>query len=180
MPVPRVFSTLGTERSSNTAWVKIMVNNQDIGERGWHIGELSRRSGVNRKTIRYYEEAGLLPLPSRAENGYRMYSEADMAQLAFIRAAKDFGFTLGEIREILAVRDRDEAPCPYVSGLVREKLSDLHARIERLQVLSEDLEEILRDAAAIPPEIQARKGQYCHVIENRRMRQQDDPEAHVS
>ncbi len=151
-----------------------------MGAQGWRIGELARRMGLNPKTIRYYEEAGLLPPPSRTESGYRSYSEADAAQLVFIRAAKDFGFTLGEIREILAVRDRNEPPCPYVLDLVREKLADLQARIQRLQLLSGDLEALLRDAAAIPPEVRARKGQYCHVIENRCKRERDDAVATTS
>lgn len=149
------------------------MSSNDLGVQGWRIGELAQRMGVNPKTIRYYEEAGLLPPPSRTESGYRSYSEADAARLAFIRAAKDFGFTLGEIREILAVRDRNEPPCPYVLDLVGEKLADLQARIQRLQHLSGDLEVLLRDAAAIPPEVRARKGQYCHVIENRRREEQD-------
>ena len=139
-------------------------------EHGSLIGELAKRMGLNPKTIRYYEEAGLLPPPARTTSGYRLYTERDAERLAFIVAAKDFGFTLGEIREILAVRDRDEAPCPYVLGLVRTKLADLQDRIRRLEMLSGDLEAIVRDAGAQPPEVHARKGQYCHVIENRRAR----------
>jgi DNA-binding transcriptional MerR regulator len=140
----------------------------------WRIGELSRRAAVNPKTIRYYEEAGLLPSPDRAKNGYRTYSEKDAAQLAFIRAAKDFGFTLGEIREVLAVRDRNEAPCSYILGVVEEKLADLNDRIQRLQVLSADLEAILRDVEAMPAELRAQKGEYCHVIENWLLTERDD------
>lgn len=143
------------------------MSRDDVREQGWHIGDLARRAGVSTKTIRYYEEVGLLPPPARTASGYRLYAEADAERLAFIRAAKDFGFGLGEIREILAVRDRNEAPCPYVLELVTEKLVDLRARIQRLESLSGDLEALLRSAAAIPPEVRARKGQYCHVIENR-------------
>ncbi len=134
--------------------------------RGWRIGELGRRTGLNPKTIRYYEEVGLLPPPARTGSGYRTYSEEDAARLDFVRAAKDFGFTLGEIREILAVRDRDEAPCPYVLGVAREKLADLRDRIRRLQLLSGDLEAIVRDA-----EERAPTDGYCHVIQNRRLRE---------
>ena len=133
---------------------------------GWHIGELATKTGVTIKTIRYYEEVGLLPPPARTASGYRLYAEADAERLAFVRAAKDFGFSLGEIREILAVRGRDEAPCPYVLGLVTEKLADLRDRIRRLETLSGELETIVRAATALPPEVLARKGRYCHVIEN--------------
>ncbi len=141
-------------------------------EPGWRIGELGRRTGLRPKTIRYYEEAGLLPAPARTRSGYRAYSEADVTRLEFIRAAKDFGFTLGEIREILAVRDRGEAPCPYVLGVVREKLADLRDRIRRLELLSGDLEAIVREVTALPATARARTGQYCHAIENRRAREQ--------
>jgi MerR family transcriptional regulator, copper efflux regulator len=130
------------------------------------IGELARRTGVTTKTIRYYEQIGLLPPPARTASGYRHYSEADAERLAFIRAAKDVGFSLGEIREILAARDRNEPPCPYVLALVTDKLVDLQARIQRLQSLSGDLKTLLRDAEAIPPEARARKGRYCHAIQN--------------
>ncbi len=133
------------------------------------IGELGKRAGITPKTIRYYEEAGLLPAPARSDNGYRSYSDADVRQLAFIRAAKDFGFTLGEIREILAVRERNETPCPYVLGLVEARLADLQARIQRLQALSSELTDMLRDAENLPVEVRARKGEYCHVIQNRRL-----------
>ena len=150
------------------------LGDRDSNEQGWRIGELGRRTGLNPKTIRYYEEVGLLPPPARTGSGYRAYSEADAARLDCIRAAKDFGFTLGEIREILAVRDRDEAPCPYVLGLVRHKLADLQDRIRRLQLLSGDLEAIVRDAASLPADVRARKGRYCHVIENRRLNGQGD------
>lgn len=143
-------------------------------EPGWRIGELARRTGLNPKTIRYYEEIGLLPPPARTGSGYRAYSEETAARLDFIRAAKDFGLTLGEIREILAVRDRDEAPCPYVLGLVRHKLADLQDRIRRLQLLSADLEALVRDAGTVPIEVGARTGQYCHVIESRRLRGPQD------
>ena len=145
---------------------------QDQTEQRWRIGELGRLAGLNPKTIRYYEEAGLLPAPARTQNGYRIYTEDTMERLAFIGAAKDFGFALGEIREILAVRDRDEVPCLYVFGLVREKLADLQNRIERLELLSENLEELVREIEALPSETIARKGNYCHAIENRRLRRE--------
>lgn len=144
------------------------MSEQLIGEE-IRIGELGRRAGISPKTIRYYEDAGLLPSPTRTDNGYRSYTEEDVRQLAFIRAAKDFGFTLGEIREILAVRDRDETPCPYVLGRVEARLSDLHARIQRLQELSSELTDMLRDFEEVPAGASAPQGEYCHVIENRRL-----------
>lgn len=148
------------------------MNNSNAIEQHWLIGELSQRTGVSAKTVRYYEEAGLLPPPTRTVSGYRTYTETDAARLSFIRAAKDFGLTLGEIREILGVRDRDGVPCPYVLDLVREKLASLQDRIRRLQLLSGDLEAMVRDAEAMPAEVRIRTGHFCHVIENRRLREQ--------
>ncbi len=143
---------------------------------GWRIGELARKLELNPKTIRYYEEAGLLPPPARTGSGYRVYTQQDADRLAFVLAAKDFGFTLGEIRELLALRDRDEAPCPYVLDLVRGKLADLQDRIQRLQLLSGDLEAIVREAESLTREVRERQGQYCHVIEQRRRRDRADAE----
>ena len=89
-------------------------------------------------------------------------------------AAKEFGFTLGEIREILDVRDRGEAPCPYVLELARAKLADLQDRIQRLQLLGGDLAAIVRIGEQVPAAARAGNGGYCHVIENRRLRQSTD------
>lgn len=139
------------------------------------IGTLAERTQFNAKTIRYYEEVGMLPAPSRTPSGYRLYTPEDVGRLEFIRAAKDFGFTLGEIREILAVRDRDEAPCPYVLTVVRQKLSDLRARIRRLELVSHDLEAIVDTVDMLPTEILEQKSRYCHVIENRRLQDQTTP-----
>lgn len=160
------------ELREKTAWSRGAMRTNDVGERGWRIGELGRRMGMNPKTIRYYEEAGLVPPPARTASGYRIYSETDAGRLAFIRAAKDFGFTLGEIREILAVRDRNEAPCPYVVGLAREKLADLQDRIARLKLLSGDLEEMLQEVESEPSEERTGKGEYCHMIERPHRTQQ--------
>lgn len=164
----RGFLTMGITIGARPA--PPLMSETDPTQQGWRIGELARRTGVSTKTIRYYEAVGLLPAPGRTESGYRTYGEADAGRLAFIRAAKEFGFTLGEIREILAVRDRDELPCPYVLGLVRKKLADLQDRIRRLQLLSGDLEAIVRNAEARSAAVRARHGEYCHVIENRRQR----------
>ncbi len=86
------------------------------------IGALAADLGLNPKTIRYYEEIGLLPVPQRTGAGYRQYSAADRERLRFIKA-KVIGFTLREIREILAVRDGGGEPCPYLGDLLAHKLA---------------------------------------------------------
>ena len=96
------------------------------------IGELSRHCGVNIETIRYYERIKMLPPPPRAANGRRVYGQAEKRTLAFIRRSRDLGFTLGEIRALLALGGPERASCSDVHKIanahlanVRGKLSDL-------------------------------------------------------
>ena len=83
-----------------------------------HIGELAQTSGVPAKTIRFYEEIDLLPPAQRAENGYRLYDAEDVQRLRFIRNARSLGFTLDDLKEVLALRDQGDAPCRYVAHLL--------------------------------------------------------------
>jgi len=96
------------------------------------IGELSKHSGVNIETIRYYERIKMLPPPPRTANGRRVYGPADQRTLAFIRRSRDLGFTLEEIRALLALGGPERASCADVHKIasahlasVRSKLSDL-------------------------------------------------------
>ncbi len=82
------------------------------------IGELADQLGINTKTIRYYEEIGLVPRAPRTPSGYRDYREADVARLAFIKSAQRLGLSLEEVREILSLRERGEAPCAYVRDVI--------------------------------------------------------------
>jgi MerR family transcriptional regulator, Zn(II)-responsive regulator of zntA len=95
------------------------------------IGEFAADLGINPKTIRYYEEIGLLPPPMRSPSGYRQYSAVDAERLRFITKAKAIGLTLREIREILALRDGGEEPCPHLGQLLDRKLAavDVHLRL---------------------------------------------------
>jgi DNA-binding transcriptional MerR regulator len=131
------------------------------------IGELARRTGVNPKTIRYYEEVGLLPRAARLPSGYRQYTEEDVERLAFIRNAKALGVTLEEIKEVLAFRDRGVAPCPYVLKLLDAKVKEIQGRIRGLRVLAEDLRRLQRTAAKIPTKKLTAKARFCHILENK-------------
>ena len=103
------------------------------------IGELAADVGLNPKTIRYYEEIGLLPAPLRSPSGYRQYSAADGERLRFIAKAKTLGFTLREIREILALRDDGVEPCPHVWALLDRKLAAVDAHLRLLTEMRADL-----------------------------------------
>jgi Predicted transcriptional regulators len=128
------------------------------------IGELSERSGVPTKTIRYYEDIGVLPEPSRLSSGYRDYDGQAAARLRFIRVAQSVGLTLGEIREILAIRDRGQTPCAYVANLIEQHATDLAERIAALQQMQRDLERIARRARQASPNGEG-DAAFCHIIE---------------
>jgi DNA-binding transcriptional MerR regulator len=103
------------------------------------IGELAGELRLNPKTIRYYEEIGLVPTPRRNTAGYRQYGAADRDRLSFITKAKAIGFTLREIREILARRDGGGEPCPYVGELLDEKLTAVETQLRLLTEVRAEL-----------------------------------------
>ncbi len=133
------------------------------------IGELARRTGVNPKTIRYYEEIGLLPLAARSPSGYRQYAEADVERLEFIRNAKTLGVALEEIKEVLAFRNRGVSPCPYVLKLLDAKVKEIRGRIRGLRMLAEDLTRLQRAAARIPTKELTARARFCHILENKQL-----------
>ena len=84
-------------------------------EKRLKIGQLAERLDLNARTIRFYEQVGVLPEPTRNSSGYRLYSDEDEERLRFVKNAQRLGLTLGEIKEVLAFRDNDEPPCRYVA-----------------------------------------------------------------
>jgi MerR family transcriptional regulator, copper efflux regulator len=126
------------------------------------IGELATRTGVSPKTIRYYEDIGLLPAPPRTRSGYRDYDEDAAARLGFVRAAASVGLTLGEIREVLAFRDRGQPPCAHVRKLIERHAADLNERIAALTAMRADLQRLARRAQTRPA---ASDAAFFHIIE---------------
>jgi MerR family copper efflux transcriptional regulator len=115
------------------------------------IGELARQSGVPATTLRYYEQAGLIAPPRRADSGYRAYDADALPRLAFIRAAQAVGLTLAEIRDVIAIRDGGRAPCRHVRELVDRRRAEVRARVEELRQLEEDLDRVSDMAAGLDP-----------------------------
>lgn len=111
----------------------------------YRIKELSQKTRVTSQTIRYYEQRGILPVPARAENGYRTYTDDDVERLTFVRRARQLGFSLENIGEILTIRDKLIPPCDYVLDLIEDKIADVQARIYELERLRDELI-ILRNA----------------------------------
>jgi DNA-binding transcriptional MerR regulator len=97
------------------------------------IGELADRVGVNPKTVRYYEDIGLLPEPARRPSGYRAYGIEDVERLTFIRRAQRFGLSLDEIGEVLAFRRNGERPCAFVLDTVRRQVARVAEQIAELE-----------------------------------------------
>lgn len=127
------------------------------------IGEVSKRSGVPVKTIRYYEEIGVLAAPRRSGSGYRDYESEAVNRLGFIRASQAFGLSLGEIREIAAYRDRGEVPCAHVLALLRRHSQEIDERIAVLQHVRSALDGLVSRARKLRPE-DCSPSSVCHLI----------------
>lgn len=105
-----------------------------------NIGEAAKASGVSAKMIRYYESVGLIPPIHRTESGYRAYSESDVHMLRFIRRARDLGFAVAEIHDLLDLwRDRSRKSAD-VKRVAMQHIQDLQRRIQELQQMSDTLQ----------------------------------------
>ncbi|PYB77260.1 MULTISPECIES: MerR family transcriptional regulator [Rhizobium] len=107
------------------------------------IGDLSRRTGVKVPTIRYYEQMGLISAPDRTEGNQRRYERADLERLTFIRHARDLGFPIEAIRELLTLSRHPEEPCGAADRIAREQLDEVREKIARLKKLEEELSRIV-------------------------------------
>ena len=130
----------------------------------FQIGELGNLTGTSDKTIRYYEGIGLLPEPQRAANGYRLYGEADVERLRFVRRARALDFTLDDIAEVLAFRERSEPPCRYVMTLMEWRVNEIEARIHDLEQMRDELK-VLQEAGRDLPEDVFMRECVCHLIQ---------------
>ena len=108
------------------------------------IGKVAAKSGLPVKTIRYYEELGLLsPSVQRSKSGYRLFKISVFNRLAFIKRAQSLGLSLKEIKEILIVHDAGELPCGVVKERLLLKLDTITKQIEALEILKSELQGIL-------------------------------------
>lgn len=108
------------------------------------IGEIAKQSGIGIETIRFYEREGLLREPERRPSGYRRYDESVLERLAYIRGAKDLGFTLAEIRELLELSFAAHDGCDRIRQRARAKLDDIEAKIRSLKAMKRTLAAILK------------------------------------
>jgi MerR family transcriptional regulator, copper efflux regulator len=118
------------------------MNDDRVEAASLSIGKVARRAGVGVETIRFYERQGLLTAPIRKESGYRLYSEQALGRLRFIRRAKELGFSLREIKELLQVRRNSSAPCEDVCEKAKAKIANIEEKIAVLTKMRETLSEL--------------------------------------
>lgn len=127
------------------------------------IGELAEASGVPVKTIRYYEDIGVLEPASRTPSGYREFDAATLDRLGFIRSAQAVGLTLGEIRGIVALRDDGQQPCGHVLDLLRTRATEIDRTIRQLRALQVELRRLVDRARDLDPaDCDPQRG--CHLL----------------
>ena len=112
------------------------------------IGELADKTGVAAGTIRFYEQAQVLTPPARSAAGYRVYAERALAELAFVKRAQRFGFSLDEIREILSLGRSGRLSCNRVTALCEAHLTEIDRRMQELQEFRKQLQQAHRKAKA--------------------------------
>jgi MerR family copper efflux transcriptional regulator len=126
------------------------------------IGEIADRAGVPAKTIRFWEEEGLLPAPARTAAGYRDYGPAILERLAFVRHAQAARLTLEHIRQVLDIRDGGQPPCEHVTSLIARRLGEVDARLAELARARDQLAALAARAAGQDP---ADCRGYCSIID---------------
>jgi len=122
------------------------------------IGTLGKKTGTKVQTIRYYEQIGLMPEPGRTEGGQRRYGDAELDRLSFIRHARQLGFSLEAIRELLNLSDEPNRPCHEADVIARRQLKQVEQRMERLEALRTELQRMVHECSG-------GKTSECRVLE---------------
>ncbi|NEP19295.1 MAG: heavy metal-responsive transcriptional regulator [Leptolyngbya sp. SIO4C1] len=125
------------------------------------IGEVKQRSQVPIKTIRYYEELGLIKAKKRSEGGFRLFSTDVLPRLAFIKRSQKLGLSLQEINEILSIHDHGELPCEEVKQKFQTKIHQIEEQIEQLGLLKAQLQTLI----SVQPSA-ASSDSICPIIES--------------
>ena len=111
------------------------------------IGQAAKRTGIKVPTIRFYGQEGLLAAPPRTQSGRRLYSDADVRRLAFIRHARALGFELGDIRSLLDLADHPDRSCDDADRIARKHLGEVEERLVQLLALKAELSRIVTSCA---------------------------------
>lgn len=122
------------------------------------IGTLAKKTGTKVQTIRYYEQIGLMPEPDRTAGGQRRYGHTELDRLAFIRHARQLGFPLEAIRELLDLSDAPDRPCHEADEIARRQLKQVEQRMARLEALRTELKRMVKECGG-------GKTSQCRVLE---------------
>ncbi|SMH26139.1 MerR family transcriptional regulator [Mesorhizobium australicum] len=107
------------------------------------IGHLARETDTKVETVRFYEKSGLLPAPARTEGNYRSYDRSHLSRLSFIRRARDLGFSLDQVRELLALSDDRDRSCAAIDAIAKEHRAEVERKIADLQSLKHELDRMI-------------------------------------
>ena len=111
------------------------------------IGSLGKKTGTKVQTVRYYEQIGLMPEPGRTEGGQRRYGDAEVDRLSFIRHARQLGFPLEAIRELLDLSDNPDRSCHEADSIARRQLKQVELRMDRLKALRTELKRMIHECS---------------------------------
>lgn len=114
-----------------------------MARKNFSIGYLAKTTETKVVTIRYYERIGLLPEPARTPGNYRSYSAVHLDRLSFVRRARDLGFTIEQVRDLLSLSDQHDRPCEAVDVIACEHLAEVDRKIADLQALRRELGSII-------------------------------------
>lgn len=116
------------------------------------IGALSKRTGCNIETIRFYERIGIMPNPARTQGGHRVYTQDHLKRLTFVRRSRELGFTLDQVRNLLSLVDSDDYTCDEVKEMTLEHMGDVRHKIADLRKLERVLNDMVSqcDRGAVP------------------------------
>ena len=127
---------------------------------GFTIGELAKQARVHVETLRYYERRGLIPKPHRTISNYRVYSSENLRRVKFIKQAQGLGFSLNEIKKLLALRATPRARCADVRIYAAHKIEDIDGKIRSLARMRKTLEKLIAECSGDGPATQ------CPILES--------------
>jgi DNA-binding transcriptional MerR regulator len=128
------------------------------------IQEFAQRTGLSSQTVRYYESIGILSSPARTPNGYRDYNEKDVDRARFVAGIRSLDLSLEEIKELLAMRDRREAPCRTFLDLIEQQANQIEEHIQLLKQMEIDLRKLHNLGLTFPTDDIDGKNCICHLV----------------
>ncbi|NKB35122.1 MAG: Zn(2+)-responsive transcriptional regulator [Pseudomonadales bacterium] len=125
------------------------------------ISELAAKTGLTAHTIRFYEKHGLISASERSEAGYRYYNEADIRRAEFVKTARNIGFSLEDISQLLSIRvDKTSHSCQEVTDITQHKLDEVNAKLEELRSMQNTLQILLKSCCGGPE-----NATHCSIME---------------